>query len=75
MIKIDDYCKDDEELNEGKFIEDLAPIFLLIAFKEEKIKNLLNKAESKDALEIIIEYYTKRKELADEYVKKLEESK
>ena len=75
MKKIEDYCKENGDLDEEKFIEDITQIFIPIMFKEEKIKKVIEKAENEEVFEIIIEYYTKRKELADEYVKKIEESK
>lgn len=72
MKKIDNYCKENGDLDEEKFIEDLTQIFIPIIFREKKIQELIDKAENEEDFEIIIEYYTKRKELADEYVKKLE---
>ena len=75
MKKIDDYCKENGDLDEEKLIEDLTQIFIPIMFKEKKIQKLADKLENEEDFEIVIEYYTKRKELADEYVKKLEESK
>ena len=74
MVKIDDYIKDGE-LDEQKLIEDIAPIMLSIQFAEEKILEVLRESDKEENFGVIIEYYTKRKELANEYIQKLKESK
>lgn len=74
MIKKYDYIKDGE-LDEQKLIEDLAPIMISMQYAEEKILEVFRKSDNEENFEVIIEYYTKRKELVNEYIQKLNESK
>lgn len=74
MKTIEDYIKDGE-LDEEKLIEDLTAILVPMDLKEEGIQKILDKTEDEKKFGLFIEYFTKRKELADEYVKKLKESK
>lgn len=74
MKNIKDYCKENGDLDEEKLTEDLTQLFVSIAYKENLVHKLLEKAEKEETFGIIIEYYEKRKELANEYSNKIKES-
>lgn len=60
------------ELKEDELISDTLKLFTLIAVKEKKIQNKLEDAEDGRVLDLVIEYFEKREELVNEYIKRID---
>lgn len=60
------------ELKEDELISDTLKLFTLIAVKEKKIQNKLEDAEDGRVLDLVIEYFEKRAELVNEYIKRID---
>lgn len=73
MKKYKDYIKEDGDLDEEKLISDLSAIIVPLAINEEVIQKITESLDKEREFNLLIEYYTKRKKLAKEYVKKIKE--
>lgn len=60
------------KLKEDELISDTLKLFTLIAVKEKKIQNKLEDAEDGRVLDLVMEYFEKRAELVNEYIKRID---
>ena len=75
MKKIEDYIKENGDLDETKLIEDLSAILVPMAFQEEIIQRKMDESKNEEAaFNLMLEYYKKRKRLVEEYIEKIKES-
>ncbi len=73
MKKYKDYIKEDGDLDEEKLFSDFSAIIVPLAINEEVIQKITGSLNKEREFDLLMEYYTKRKEIAKEYVKKIKE--
>lgn len=65
---------DKDNLDEDKMAEDLITFMLQVGLKEKRINAMLEECENEKSVDLFMEYYQKRKELAEEYIEKIKQA-
>ncbi len=63
----------EDNFDEDKMTEDILTIMLQIGLKEKKMSEIIEKCKNEKNVDIVMEYFQKRKNLVDEYIKKIKQ--
>ena len=65
---------DEDNFDEDSMTEDLITFMLQVGFKEKRINEILKECNNEKSVDLFMEYYQKRKELAEQYIEKIKQT-
>ena len=65
---------DEDNLDEDKMIEDLITFMLQVSLREKRMNEILKECNNAKAVDLFVEYYQKRKKLAEQYIEKIKQT-
>ena len=65
---------DEDNFDEDSMTEDLITFMLQVGFKEKRINEILKECNNGKSVDLFMEYYQKRKELAEQYIEKIKQT-
>ncbi len=65
---------DGDNFDEDKMTEDMATLLVSIAMREKRLQKEIEDFENEKSIDVVMEYYQKRKELAEKYIEKIRQT-
>ena len=65
---------DEDNFDKDKMTEDMATLLVSIVMKEKRLQKEIEDFENEKSIDVIMEYYQKRKQLTEEYIEKIKQT-